>query len=157
MKAPRASRDLVPSPDFAVVARMQRRVRALRALRGAVELAVPGAAFAVAAMLLGKLGLAPDPVARRLLLASLAFPAVGAAVAGARAVPTLLAARLIDRHAGLDDRVPIALQFLALPDDARTPMVDAAIDDARARVIAARPDPVAALPWRWPWETRVAL
>jgi len=63
----------------------------------------------------------------------LAAGALGGALWGAlRRTPTLDAARLADRAWGLEDRVATALEWAARPD--RTPMVDALLADATARV-----------------------
>src|SRR5687768_11689823 len=114
-------------PALAAIARMQWRIRLLRAARGAIELAMYGAAFAVIVLLAAKFGRLGDHAARRLLWASLAIPFIGALVNALRRVPELVAAQLLDRAYKLDDRLSNALEFANLAASARTPMMDAAL------------------------------
>src|SRR4029450_9601797 len=112
---------------FRAIARMRRRVRWLRAARGALELSLYGAAFAVGVLLCAKTGPLGDGAARRLLWAALIFPVVGALVGALRRVPPLMAAQLLDRAHGLSDRLANALAFGRLAPAERTAMMDAAI------------------------------
>jgi hypothetical protein len=150
--------DLSPSPstpDLALVERMRKRVRTLRALRAALEFSVFGMAWAVTVVLLTKLGQVPVGRVKPLLLLGFGFPLLGALIHGVRKVSPLLAAHLLDRHYRLHDRIASALQFRALPAAERTPMMDAAIDDAVAKVRERALDPREALAWRWPFEARI--
>lgn len=144
-----------PTPDTVAVERMRVRVRALRALRGAIATLLPGLAYATATLVIAKLGLLPDPRARVALALSALFPLAGALMGALRSVSPLEAARLLDRHHGLDDRLSNALQFRALPEAERTPFTEAAVADAVDRARETPLDPKGALPWRWPDETRL--
>lgn len=145
------------APDTVAVERMRSRVRALRALRGAVATLVPGLAYATATLVIAKLGLLSDGRARVALALTALFPLAGALMGALRRVSPLEAARLLDRHHGLDDRLSNALQFRALPDEERTPFTEAAVADAVDRARETALDPKGALPWRWPDETRLVL
>lgn len=96
------------------------------ALRGAFY---GGAAGVVALALKVMLGSAALPVAAGLLGAGIL---AGALWGFARPVPVADAARLADRHYGLQDRVATALEWAHRPD--RTPLVDALVADAAERV-----------------------
>src|SRR5262245_63252354 len=74
----------------------------------------------------------------------------GAEWGAAKRLPLGDAARLADRYYGLQDRVTTALEWSARPD--RTPMVDALVADATARVGALSPKQVIAR--LWPREAR---
>src|SRR5262249_59664033 len=74
----------------------------------------------------------------------------GGAWGGTKRVPLADAARLADRHYGLQDRVTTALEWSARPD--RTPMVDSLVADATARVAALAPRQV--IERQWPREAR---
>ena len=141
---------------FAAIERMRWRIRLLRAARGAIELSLYGGAFAVFAMLAAKFGRLGDHAAHRLLLASLLFPLLGAVVGLLRRVPSLMAAQLLDRAYRLDDRLSNALEFGALPTAQRTPMMDAALDDASDVVRGRDLRASHALAWHWPGETGFA-
>ena len=115
------------------------RIRLQRGMSAAVILALAGlglAAFVVALLKTGALG---EARAIPWLAAAAALPILGAIVGLARPVRPLLPAKLLDRAHGLDDRVTNAASFAALPSDERTPFMDAAIDDARARASALHP------------------
>jgi hypothetical protein len=108
------------------------RIRLQRGLNAAVVLAIAGlglAAFVVALMKTDALG---EARAIPWLAAAAALPLLGALAGLARPVRPLLAAKLLDRAHGLEDRVTNAVSFAALPSSERTPFMDAAIDDARA-------------------------
>lgn len=139
-----------------VVTRMRRRVRAIRAARGAIEMAIFGASFALFVLLGAKTGRLPEEPARRLLWAALAFPLLGALFGAARRVSALNAAQFLDRAYALSGRLANALAFRALPRAERTPMMEAAIADAneQARTRDLRPSRV--LAWRWPPEAAYA-
>lgn len=139
------------APDLAVLAVAARRVRWQRALRAAASLSVVALALSVALVLLTRLRVLHTlhPVA----LAPLALPLLGALANALRPVRPLDAARRLDDHHHLHDRLGIAWQFRQRPDSARTPFMKAAIDDAvsHARTVDVR----AALPWQLPPELRV--
>ncbi|MDB4930920.1 MAG: Endoglucanase, partial [Myxococcaceae bacterium] len=141
------------APDLAVLAAASRRVRWQRALRAAASLAVVALALAVALLLLARLGVVHTRHPYALALAPLALPLLGALAGALRRVRPLDAARRLDAHHHLHDRLGIAWQFRQKPDAERTPFMRAAIDDAAAR--ARDVDVRAALPWRLPPELRV--
>jgi hypothetical protein len=62
--------------------------------------------------------------------------------------PPLLGALALDRHYGLRDRITNALAFAAIPERERTPMMEAAIDDAIQ--VARDPSPRRAVPIQVP-------
>src|SRR5216117_1984236 len=74
----------------------------------------------------------------------------GAAWGVTKRVPLADAARLADRHYGLQDRVTTALEWSARAD--RTSMVDSLVADATARVAALAPRQV--IERQWPREAR---
>jgi len=74
----------------------------------------------------------------------------GAAWGATKRVPLADAARLADRHYGLQDRVTTALEWSARAD--RTSMVDSLVADATARVAALAPRQV--IERQWPREAR---
>ncbi len=143
----------VAAADLAVLAVAVRRVRGQRALHAAAALAVPALAAAVAVVLLSRLHLIRSSHPIALALAPLALPLLGALVQALRPVPPLDAARRLDVHHHLHDRLGIAWQFRQHSDAARTPFMQAAIDDAVAH--APSVDVRAALPWQLPSELRV--
>jgi hypothetical protein len=140
-------------PALQVIARMRTRVRVLRAARGAIEMALYGAAFAVLVLLAVKSNRLADATAHRLLLVALVFPLLGALVGALRRVPALMAAQLLDRAYDLKDRLANALEFREVPPAARTPMMAAALADAAEQVRTRALKPARALAWRWPAET----
>ncbi len=71
-----------------------------------------------------------------------------------KARPRHLGALLLDRYHGLDDRVTSALSFQELPQDQRTALMDAAIEDAAAH--AGDLMPRRAAPLHFPRELAVA-
>src|SRR3989441_1195309 len=75
----------------------------------------------------------------------------GAAWGATKRVPLADAARLADRHYGLQDRVTTALEWSARAD--RTSMVDSLVADATARVAALAPRQV--IERQWPREARL--
>ncbi len=139
--------------DLAVLAVATRRVRWQRALQTAAALAPVALTASVALVLLTRLRVLhlAHPVA--LALAPAALPLVGALVHALLRVSPLDAARRLDAHHQLHDRLGIAWQFRQQSQEARTPFMQAAIDDAvtHARGVDVR----AALPWRVPGELRV--
>lgn len=79
---------------------------------------------------------------------------LGVALAGAyawlRPRAPLAGALALDHHHGLDGRISNAVAFAALPAGSRSPLMDAAIQDALAK--AGRLQPRRAAPIRWPRE-----
>lgn len=140
-------------PDLAVLAVAARRVRWQRALHAAASLSVLALAASVALVLLTRLHVlrVQHPVA--LALSPLALPLLGALLNALRPVRPLDAARRLDAHHKLHDRLGIAWQFRQQPPGQRTPFMQAAINDAadHARSVDVR----AALPWQLPPELRV--
>jgi hypothetical protein len=141
----------VPAPLRRPIATVARRVRVQRALDIAAPLGL--AALGVVAGLVVGVKAHAFAVADALpwALGAALVPLVGAAVSAARRVPALQAARLLDRTHALHDRVASAVSFAALPADAQTPFMAAAIADAEAHagsLMAAR-----ALPLRAPRHT----
>ncbi|WP_437323899.1 hypothetical protein [Sorangium sp. So ce381] len=103
--------------------------RALRALPSALTLALALAAgtLAVHKALPAYLG---EPRARQLLLGAGLLVLATLVVAMLRRLPPRAGTIALDRHHGLHDRLTIALAFEALPAAQRTPLMEAAIDDA---------------------------
>ena len=116
--------------DLAVLAVAARRVRGQRALHSAAALAVPALGAAVALVLVSRLHLIRPAHPVALALAPLALPLLGALVQALRPVRPLDAARRLDVHHHLHDRLGIAWQFRQQSAAARTPFMQAAIDDA---------------------------
>ncbi|MDO9021036.1 MAG: hypothetical protein Q8S73_15035 [Deltaproteobacteria bacterium] len=141
------------APDLAVLAVATRRVRWQRALRAAASVAVPALGASVALVLLTRLHVLRTSHPVGLALAPLCLPLLGALVNALRPVRPLDAARRLDAHHHLHDRLGIAWQFRQRSPEARTAFMQAAIDDAatHARGVDVR----AALPWRLPPELRV--
>ncbi len=94
----------------------------------------------------------PDVQARLLWLAAALLLAVALAGAHAWLRPRapLAGALALDRHHGLDGRVANALAFAALRPGDRSPLMEAAIEDAMATAVRLRPRRAA--PIRWPRE-----
>jgi len=141
--------------DLAVLAVAARRVRWQRALHTAAALTPVALTASVALVLLTRLRVLhlEHPVA--VALVPVALPLVGALVHALLRVRPLDAAQRLDAHHQLHDRLGIAWQFRQQPAEARTPFMQAAIDDAvtHARAVDVR----AALPWRVPGELRVVV
>jgi hypothetical protein len=109
-----------------VAAQVRRRRVEHYALRGAFWASLAAVALLLLRQALGAVAL---PLAGGVLLAG----ALAGALWGAlRRTPWADAARLADRAWGLEDRVATALEWAARPD--RTPLVDALLADAVARV-----------------------
>ncbi len=141
------------APDLAVLAVAARRVRWQRALHAAASLSVLALAASVALVLLTRLHVLRVQHPFALSLSPLALPLLGALLNALRPVRPLDAARRLDAHHQLHDRLGIAWQFRQQPPGERTPFMQAAIDDAatHARAVDVR----AALPWQLPPELRV--
>ena len=136
--------------ELAVAAR---RVRWQRALHAAASLSVLALAASVALVLLTRLHVLRVQHPFALSLSPLALPLLGALLNALRPVRPLDAARRLDAHHQLHDRLGIAWQFRQQPPGERTPFMQAAIDDAASHARAV--DVRAALPWQLPPELRV--
>jgi len=141
------------APDLAILAVAARRVRWHRALHAAASVSVLALAASVALVLLTRLHVLRVQHPLALALSPLALPLLGALLNALRPVRPLDAARRLDAHHQLHDRLGIAWQFRQRPPAERTPFMQAAIDDAAAH--ARSVDVRAALPWRLPPELRM--
>jgi hypothetical protein len=72
-----------------------------------------------------------------------------------RRLPPFAGALALDVHHGLSDRLTSALSFARLPDEQRTPLMNAAIEDAVRR--ADHLSPRKAVPFFWPRDLGAAL
>lgn len=128
-----------------VVRQLRRRRGEYYGLRGAFFGALAGCV-----LLLGKGALGtPAPL---FALALIALGAGAGALTGVLLrISTAEAARLVDRAFGLQDRVATALEWSLRSD--RTPLVDALVADAVARVEGLKSGGI--VPRRWPRETRL--
>jgi hypothetical protein len=153
MAATVTTREEQPMPDVQILERLVsevgRQVRFRRAeyygLRGLLWGALASLLPLLAKEYLGPLAL---PIAGALLLLG---GLVGAVWGAVLTVPAGEAARLADRAHGLKDRVATALEWSRRPD--RTPVVDALLADAEARVRAVSAKRAVAR--RWPREARL--
>ncbi|WP_437924435.1 hypothetical protein WMF37_36220 [Sorangium sp. So ce291] len=129
--------DRIRSAALAVELRL-RFGRALRALPSALTLALAIAAgtLAVHKALPAHLG---EQRARQLLLGAGLLVLVTLVVAMLRRLPPRAGTMALDRHHGLQDRLTNALAFEALPAAQRTPLMEAAIDDACEHAGGLRP------------------
>ncbi len=112
------------------IRRTSLRIRLQRAMNAGALLALAGLGLAALVLALLKLDWLPEPEAAPWLWAAGALPVAGIVIGAARPLGRLMAAKLLDRAHGLHDRVTNAVSFSGL--DARTPFMDAAIEDARA-------------------------
>ncbi|WP_437875027.1 hypothetical protein [Sorangium sp. So ce513] len=129
--------DRIRSAAFAVELRL-RFGRALRALPSALTLALAIAAgtLAVHKALPAHLG---EQRARQILLGAGLLVLATVVVAMLRRLPPRAGTMALDRHHGLHDRLTNALAFHALPAAQRTPLMEAAIDDACEHAAGLRP------------------
>jgi len=128
-----------------VVRRLGWRLRAQAALRYGLVLAAIGLfAFALAVVLVKARVLPADAVFVGGAVA-IALPVLGVALGLARRRPDITLAATLDSASGLQSRLGSALAFARLGE--RTPMQDAAIDDALTVLSQARP--ALAAPWHW--------
>ncbi|WP_437721497.1 hypothetical protein [Sorangium sp. So ce861] len=140
--------DRIRSAALAVELRL-RVGRALRALPTALTLALAIAAgtLAVHKALPAHLS---EPRARQILLGAGLLVLATVALAMLRRLPPRAGTIALDRHHGLHDRLTNAIAFDALPAAQRTPLMEAAIDDACEH--AARLRPAGAAPLALPRE-----
>jgi len=117
--------------------RAERRIRLLRALRAGAMALCAALVAGIAVVALRKVGLLGEGPARLVLAAEAVGVAVAGIVAWAWRLPERAGARALDRHHGLHDRLASALAFA--DGKARTPFMDAAIEDAIAAAPSARP------------------
>ncbi|HEY8429384.1 MAG TPA: hypothetical protein VIL20_13455 [Sandaracinaceae bacterium] len=129
------------------------RIRVQRAASAAAIGLLVGVGLAGVVVALTKTAALDEVKALSWLYACAALPILAALAGALRPVRPLLAAKLLDRAAGLHDRVTNAVSFAALAE--RTAFMDAAIGDARAH--ASRLDPRRAMPLRVPFEVVPAL
>ncbi|WP_434042069.1 MULTISPECIES: hypothetical protein [Sorangium] len=129
--------DRIRSAALAVELRLRFR-RALRALPSALTIALAIAAGTLAAhkALPAHLG---EQRARQLLLGAGLLVLATLVVAMLRRLPPRAGTMALDRHHGLHDRLTNAVAFDALPAAQRTPLMEAAIDDACERAAGLRP------------------
>jgi hypothetical protein len=118
--------------------------RALRAMPVALTISLAIAAGALAAR-----KVLPEHLSERrawqLLIAAGALWAIAMIAAMLRRLPPRAGTIALDRHHGLHDRLTNALAFEALPREQRSPLMEAAIDDACAFAADLRPGKAAPL------------
>lgn len=129
--------DRIRSAAIAVELRLRFR-RALRALPSAltIALAIAAGTLAVHKALPAHLG---EQRARQLLLGAGLLVLATLVAAMLRRLPPRAGTMALDRHHGLHDRLTNALAFDALPAAQRTPLMEAAIDDACEHAAGLRP------------------
>ncbi|WP_433927960.1 hypothetical protein AB3662_32650 [Sorangium cellulosum] len=129
--------DRIRSAAFAVELRL-RFGRALRAAPSAltVALAIAAGTLAVHKALPAHLG---EQRARQLLVGAGLLVLATLVVAMLRRLPPRAGTMALDRHHGLHDRLTNALAFDAVPAAQRTPLMEAAIDDACEHAAGLRP------------------
>ncbi|AUX24820.1 exported glycine/glutamine-rich protein [Sorangium cellulosum] len=129
--------DRIRRAAFAVELRL-RLGRALRALPSALTLALAIAAgtLAVHKALPGQLS---ELRTRQILVGAGLLVLATLALAMLRRLPPRSGTMALDRHHGLSDRLTNALAFEALPPAQRTPLMEAAIDDACEHAAGLRP------------------
>lgn len=138
------------TPLLAAARAVTRRIRLARALRAGVATLAPGVAgiaVALAARHLGRIGASDLHLA---VLAGVGIPLLVALASGARRLPSLLGAELVDRAHALHGRVVAALELVSREDP--SPLAALAIDDALAR--AKDLSPARAFPLRVPAHAR---
>ena len=124
----------------------ERRIRLDRMLRVGAKALCAALVVAIVDVAARKLGLVAERPARAVLVLDGVGVAVAAAAGWAWRVPVAAGAGALDRFHVLHDRLVSALAFAEA--SARTPFMDAAIDDAV--VAAAVAEPRRAVPIRWP-------
>jgi hypothetical protein len=131
----------------------ERRIRLDRMLRVGAKALCAALVVAIVDVAVRKLGLVAERPARAVLAVDGVGVAVAAAAGWAWRVPVAAGAGALDRFHVLHDRLVSALAFAEA--SARTPFMDAAIDDAV--VAAAVAEPRRAVPIRWPRSFGVAV
>lgn len=130
----------------ALCRRVRWRLKIQAALRYGTYTTAAGLGLAAALVWLDRLRLVDLPEPGLVGLAAAGVAAVGIIAGLLRRVDSLEAAARLDRAGNLHDRLGSAVWFLR--QDARTPLMEAAIRDAATHVGAA--DPKLAAPWRRP-------
>lgn len=128
-----------------VVRRLGWRLKAQAALRLGLVLGAVGLALFALAVVLVKARLVPADLVYVGGVAAIALPAIGVALGLLRRRSDIALAASLDAASGLQSRLGSALAFARLPE--RTPMQEAAIDDALTVLGEARP--ALAAPWQW--------
>jgi hypothetical protein len=131
------------------------RIRIQRALNAGAIFALAGLGLAGLVVALLKTDALGEHDARLALVFAGGLPILGVLLGFARPVRPLLAAKLLDRAYGLEDRVTNAVSFAKLPRTERTPFMEAAIEDARDRAKSLRS--ARAMPLRLPADTIAVL
>ncbi len=143
------------------LAAVSSRLRLLRWVRHASRGALVGIGLALIAVALAHFDWLPERLPLEILLPALLVAGIGAGTVTAllRPIPLMDAARLAESRLGLKERLSSALEFERSPRAARDPeaalllRLQAADAAAHARSLNA----AEAVPWRWFWETKVAL
>ena len=143
----------LPQVLLHALAAVARRVRVQRALEAACTFAIAGLGIAALGVCLLKTHHAS--AAHVCLALAVSAPVLGALLGALRPLPALLPARLLDRVGRTPDLIASAWAFARLPDDARTPFMDAC--SARAAEQAQRVSAAVAFPLRPPRAWRPAL
>lgn len=137
--------DLIRRAAFAVELRLRFR-RALHVLPSALTLAL-----AIAAGTLAVRKVFPEHLeerrAQHLLIGAGILVLAAVVAAMLRRLPPRAGTMALDRHHGLHDRLTNALAFDALPPEQRTPLMEAAIDDACEHAAGLRPRRAAPIPF----------
>ncbi|AKT43178.1 hypothetical protein [Chondromyces crocatus] len=124
------------------------RLRLARALQALPP--VSTAAFALAAGALAARKVMPSLLSEQrtwqILIGAAALVVIVVVVSMLRRLPPRAGTMRLDRHHDLHDRLTNAVAFEALPEAKRTPLMDAAIDDACALSTTLRPAKAAPLP-----------
>ena len=135
--------------------RTERRLRAGAALDAFVStLAVALVAVALTITLTKVWPGFPREALRDVGIASLVAIAARTILAAARRMPKFTGALALDVHHGFADRLTSALSFAELPAEKRTPLMEAAIDDACER--SEHLSPRRAAPFSWPRDLAAA-
>ena len=131
-----------------LASRAERRIRIGRSLAWGASAACASLASAVVTLALRKTDALSERHARIAFVVEGALTLAAALFAYLRPLPLRAGAVALDRHHGLADRLSSAISFGLLPKTARTPFMDAAIDDALSLVKTV--SPAKAVPIRAP-------
>ena len=147
-----------PSVDVTQIARVarraERRLRLARTLKWGTSALCVALAMAVVTLVLRKTATISERAAWVGFAVEIALAVVVMVVAWTWKLPASAGAIALDRHHGLADRLSSALSFGAMPQNERTPFMDAAIDDALTVVKTV--EPRKAVPMRAPRDLGVA-
>ena len=142
------------------LAAVSARLRLLRWVRHASRGALVGIGLALVAVGLAHFDWLPEQLPLELLLPALLVLGIGVGTVTAllRPIPLMEAARLAESRLGLKERLSSALEFERSPRAAHDPeavlLLRLQADDAAAH--ARNLNAAEAVPWRWPWEAKVA-